>query len=292
MSIDRLRYFFAVVETRNLRRAAELVGISPPSMSKAIAVLEGELDCQLIHPEGRGIGITPKGLEVYRLSSSLLAEYRRFHQQIKEGKARSEQIRLATFEVFSTYFMANFLQKNPEISDRDVLLLEMTPGKIEQGILSGSVDLGITYLPSPEPSLEYREIGAFGMGLYGQKKWESIAFPEWPFAIPTTELRVHSSAVDSLDMWPESAPKRFVKYRFELLETALQTSRNGLSVLHCPDFIARIHNEQIKPPLHLRQLGFPSGYKSRKPTKVYLVGHKGAIPVEVERKFAKFMRLR
>ena len=72
MSIDRLRYFAAVVETRNLRRAAELVGISPPSMSKAIGVLEQELGLKLLYPEGRGIGITAKGLEVYRLAASLL----------------------------------------------------------------------------------------------------------------------------------------------------------------------------------------------------------------------------
>ncbi|MGZ3686562.1 MAG: LysR family transcriptional regulator [Bdellovibrionota bacterium] len=43
MNIDRLRYFAAVVETRNLRKASELVGISPASMSKAISTLEGEL---------------------------------------------------------------------------------------------------------------------------------------------------------------------------------------------------------------------------------------------------------
>src|SRR4051812_5399170 len=109
MSIDRLRYFAAVVETKNLRKAAEIVGISPPSMSKAISVLEAELGHQLIHPEGRGIGITQKGLDVYRTSTPLLEEYRRFHQQLKTPKSPALFLRIATFEVFSSYFAARFL---------------------------------------------------------------------------------------------------------------------------------------------------------------------------------------
>jgi DNA-binding transcriptional LysR family regulator len=287
MSIDRLRYFAAVVETRNISKAADIVGISPPSMSKAIAVLENELECKLIHPEGRGIGITPRGMEVYRLSSALLDEHRRFYQLLKEDERHSERVRIATFEVFSSYFLSLLFTKEPAW---DVHLLEMTPGKIEQGILNGIVDLGITYLPSPDPALEYREIGSFQMGIFGLKKWESRPFNEWPFAIPTTELRIHSSEIDALDIWPKQAPKRMIKYQFELLETALQTSRRGLSVLHCPEFIVPIHNEQVKPSLQLVQLKAPLGYKPPKPVKALLCGKKGSSFLGLEGKFAKFMR--
>jgi DNA-binding transcriptional LysR family regulator len=287
MSIDRLRYFAAVVETQNLRQAAELVGISPPSMSKAISVLEGELGVKLLHPEGRGIGITSKGLEIYRSSTALLGEYRRFQRHLKEQKAHKALFRMATFEVFSSYFFSSFLQHYEEA---DILLLEMVPGKIEQAILNGTVNLGITYLPAPDPSLEYREIGSFKMGIYGQKKWENIPFSEWPFAVPTAELRIHSSEIDSLDMWPKKAPKRNIKFQFELLETALQTARTGLSVLHCPDFITLLQNEQVKPSCQLVKLPFPAGYRAVKPIKVYLVGRKGDIPHSLERKLAKFIR--
>lgn len=287
MSIDRLHYFAAVVETRNLRKASELVGIAPPSMSKAISVLEEELGCKLIHPEGRGIGITPKGLEIYHSSLSLLEEYQRFHQRIKDGENRSSRIRMGTFEVFSTYFISSFLQVEKEY---DFLLLEMPPGKIEQSIISGLIDVGITYLPSPDPLLEYIEIGSFKMGIFGRRSWENINFSEWPFAIPTTELRTHSSDIDSLDMWPKSAPKRNIKYQFELLETALQTSRKGFSVLHCPDFIVKLQNEQLKPSYQMVSLPRPSSYKGLNSIKVYLVGRKGGIDIKLERKFAKYMR--
>ncbi|HEX7676068.1 MAG TPA: LysR family transcriptional regulator [Bdellovibrio sp.] len=287
MSIDRLRYFAAVVETKNLRKAAELVGISPPSMSKAISVLEDELGFKLIHPEGRGIGITPKGLQVYRNSTSLLEEHRRFYQSLKESVDVSNQIRMATFEVFSSYFVSSFIAAEKQY---EFLLLEMTPGKIEEAILTGSVDYGLTYVPSPDPALDYVEVGSFEMRIFGGKDWLNKPFSDWPFAIPTTELKIHSSEIDSMDLWPKDAPRRLVKHRFELLETALQTSSLGLSVLHCPDFIVRLHNSRVKTSLQLEELPCPTGYRKTKPTRVYLVGKKGAVSKELERKFARFMR--
>jgi DNA-binding transcriptional LysR family regulator len=289
MSIDRLRYFAAVVETKNLRQASKIVGISPPSMSKAISVLEDELGCKLIHPEGRGIGITPKGIEVYGLLTPLLEEHRRFHNRLKEGASASIKIRIATFEVFSSYFMAAFLSQEKEF---DALILEMPPGKIEQAVLGGSVEAGLTYIPAPNPELEYVEVGSFEMAIFGNKKWQAKPFDQWPFAIPTTELRIHSSEIESMDMWPKTAPKRYVKYQFELLETALQTSRRGLSVLHCPDFIARLHNDEVKPSCHLSLLPKPQGYRASKPVKAYLVWRKGASITDsgIEGKLARFMR--
>ncbi len=287
MSIDRLRYFAAVVETKNLRKAAELIGISPPSMSKAISVLEQELDCKLIFPEGRGIGITTRGLQVYQQSTILLEEHRRFFELLKTGTPQLDKIRIATFEVFSTYFLSTMFS---QLNLSNVILLEMTPGKIEQSILSGLVDVGITYLPAPDPALDYREIGVFSMNIYGKEKWKNSSFTEWPFAVPTTELRIHTLEFDSLDMWPGKAPKRKIGYQFELLETALQTARMGLSVLHCPDFIVRLQNEQVKPSLQLMELPFPPGYKESKATKIFLVSRKGFSIDNLERKFAKFMR--
>lgn len=287
MSIDRLHYFAAVVETKNLRKASELVGISAPSMSKAISVLEGELGYKLIQPEGRGISITTKGMEVYHSSIALLEEHKRFFQKITASEIKTDQIRLGTFEVFSSHFLSGFMASEPKY---EILCLEKTPGEMEQSILAGTIDYGLTYLPSPDSALDYVEVGSFEMGLYGSKKWESLEFKEWPFAIPVTEVKIHSSEFESLDMYSLQSPKRKIKYRFELLETALQSSSEGLSVIHCPDFISKLFNEKVKASYQLHRLSEPKGYKKNKIQKVYLVGKKGNVEKELERKLAKFMR--
>ncbi len=287
MNIDRLRYFSAVVETRSLRQASEIVGISPPSMSKAISTLESELGFKLLHADGRGTGITPRGMDVYKMATALLNEHQRFLVAVKGSQCKLALQRIGTFEVFSTHFMSAFLAKE-EIGD--VLVLEKGPGKIEEAILAGSIDLGITYLPFPDPALEYREIGSFEFAVFGHAKWEGQPFEAWPFAIPTTELRLHLNDFESLDMWPAEAPKRIIKFRFEMLETALQTARNGLSVVHCPKFVIGLHNAQVRLPFQLKELNLPVGYKKTKPSKVFLVARKGAQVERLERKLAKFMR--
>ncbi len=48
MDTGRLRYFCAVARTGSLRRAAELVKVSPPALSKAIKLLESECGVRLI----------------------------------------------------------------------------------------------------------------------------------------------------------------------------------------------------------------------------------------------------
>jgi DNA-binding transcriptional LysR family regulator len=289
MSIDRLRYFAAVVETRNLRKAAVLVGISPASISKAISTLAAELGQVLIRPDGRGIEITEKGLEIYRNSTALLEEFRRFQSKVGERSGSRSRLRFATFEVFSSYFLSAFLSR--ELPDRDALVLEQTPGGIERSVMEGLVEFGITYLPSADPALSFTEVGDFRMHCFGRPEWKGRPFSEWPFAVPITELRIHSLSEDSLDLWPRSAPKRLVRFELELLETALLLAERGKAVLHCPDFIVRLHNERVRAGLKLDQLEAPPGYRVVKPVKIYLVSKRNRGPGDLEGKMAKMFRL-
>lgn len=290
MAIDKLRYFSTVVETRNLRKAAELVGIAPGSMSKAISTLESDLGVHLLRPEGRGIEITEQGLAVYQRSARLLDEYRRFQDSLKKtASPLTEKVRFGTFEVFSNYFLSSFFCR--EIPDHEALLLELIPGKIERAILDNLIDFGITYLPAPDPRLKFTEIGQFEMKIWGLDKWRKVHFEEWPFAVPTTSLHIHSHKNGSLDMWPQTKIKRRIKYEFELLETALQTSRQGQSVLYCPDLIVKIHNECVLKEFKLEHLPFPHPLKAPKPVKIFLVSNKeNKIRNNLEGKLAKFLR--
>ena len=55
MNLDRLRYFCVIAETGSLRRAAEILRLSPAALSKALHVLEKEVGCPLTLPAGRGL---------------------------------------------------------------------------------------------------------------------------------------------------------------------------------------------------------------------------------------------
>ncbi|MFT4299652.1 MAG: LysR substrate-binding domain-containing protein [Aeromicrobium sp.] len=61
MQIQQLRYFVAVAQARHFTRAAELTGVSQPSMSKQIRVLENSLGTPLFVRHRGGIELTSAG---------------------------------------------------------------------------------------------------------------------------------------------------------------------------------------------------------------------------------------
>lgn len=55
MELRHLEYFIQVCNNNSFTKAAEVLGISQPTLSQQIRVLEGELDTPLFHRVGRGI---------------------------------------------------------------------------------------------------------------------------------------------------------------------------------------------------------------------------------------------
>jgi len=83
MDITKIRYFSVVAEAGSLRKAAELLQISPPALSRAISQLEQELEMELFIPSGRGIAITDQGRRFHRRAVRLLGlicQYFRRHE--------------------------------------------------------------------------------------------------------------------------------------------------------------------------------------------------------------------
>jgi DNA-binding transcriptional LysR family regulator len=158
---------------------------------------------------------------------------------LSDGKERTRELRIATFEVFSTHFLSWMLQ-NRSMED-PLTALEMTPGNIEKGILGGAVDFGLTYIPVLHPDLDHVVAGEMPLGVFTAQHARNI---DLPFAVPVTDTGVNAMQISSLDGWPSDA-HRVIRFRFEMLETALDlASRGGCRIL-CPKFIVRIENERL-----------------------------------------------
>ena len=57
MTLQQLAYFVAVADVRNFTRAAELVGVSQPTLSRQLKALEDELGAPLVD---RGTATGPR----------------------------------------------------------------------------------------------------------------------------------------------------------------------------------------------------------------------------------------
>jgi len=63
--IDTLRIFRSVVEARSFTRAADMLGITTPAVSRAVARLERRLGCRLFHRTTRAVSLTEAAERFY-----------------------------------------------------------------------------------------------------------------------------------------------------------------------------------------------------------------------------------
>jgi len=96
MAIDvrSLRYFIAVAEEGNFRRAAERLDMQQPPLSRQIKSLERELDVQLFRRKPRGVELTSAGSVLLDEAKATLGQLHRGVEATRRT-ARGEQGRLS-----------------------------------------------------------------------------------------------------------------------------------------------------------------------------------------------------
>ena len=106
MDLVKTRYFLKIVDTGSMSRAAEILNVSPSALSKATKSLEGQLGVDLVTLSGKNILITDAGQAFAKEARRLLRDVDDLRDRLRLQVEPKRQIRIATFEVFSTYFLS------------------------------------------------------------------------------------------------------------------------------------------------------------------------------------------
>lgn len=155
MDLRKLRYFLTVAEERNLGRAATLLHISQPPLTRQIHQLEQELGVQLFNR-------TPKGMEPTEAGTLLAQEARNIFslvQQASEKTQRASQGRLGRLDiaVFGSgildtipRLLLRFKQDYPEVK---VVLHTMEKEEQIQALRQHRITVGFSRMLKPLPDL-------------------------------------------------------------------------------------------------------------------------------------------
>lgn len=283
MDTTRLHYFCVVTQTGSLQRASELLHLSPAALSKAMKTLEGEVGFPLLLPNGRGIAVTDRGRALARRAAPLLAQLEKLSVDSRSTEAARAVLRVGSFEVFTTHALSALAEA---WDDADVVLHELTPGKLETAIAAGDVDLGITYLPIPHPDLDFLEVATAQMAVYARADIDE----ELPFAVPSLPLEGTPTKVAGLDGWPDHLVGRQIRYRVALMESALALCREGKAAAFLPTFVVDAHNRRIDVKFRLaaRAVKLPPKYKEQ---PIYLVKRKSQSEDRTFKRLAKALRV-
>lgn len=285
----RLKYFLVLAQTEHLRKASEILGITPPALSKAIKTLEVEIGEQLVIAEGRGLKITDQGREVVKLVSSSVEHLLAIDSQLKKHQSAKKVIRIGTFEVFSTYFSGELIGHH--LNGEECILYELIPGEIEETLDQGLIDIGITYLPVPHQNIDHIKICDIEMNVYGRREsFKNKKFEELPFVIPVRPIKSAPTKARGLDGWPDDRVYRNIFYKVTLMESALELCRQGLAVAFLPSFVVHLHNKRVKKEYQLTSFPHTLKLKERKHS-VYLVKRKTEVESGLDKKLARAIRM-
>jgi DNA-binding transcriptional LysR family regulator len=296
MDSNRLRYFAIVNETGSIRRAAELLRLSPAALSKAMKLLEDEVGFALLVPSGRGILVTDEGKELAKRAAPILDGLASLAQDVRlryeDASHSAAPLRIGSFEVFTTHCIGQLL---PAMSyEADVLLREVIPGEMERALLNREVDYGITYLPIATSGVEHLRVASIEMGIFGstefEKKFKDKPFDEMPFVVPIEPISGSPNKVQGLDGWPDDRIYRLIRHRVTLLESALEICRKGLAAAYLPSFVVALHNETVKPKHQLQIFPHPPKLGLQKQA-VYIAKRKSDLEGEIFKKLARAVRL-
>jgi LysR family transcriptional activator of nhaA len=205
LNYHHLRYFHAIAREGSLRRAAEVLGCSQPSICTQVKLLEEALGEALYRKSGRSIALTSFGRVVYEYAESIFSIGRELLSTARRASSSATlRLQIGILDSFPKLLSIEVLK--PVLERRPVIQVTCREGKLEDllgqlgahrldAILSDESppsgmqvktfshllgESGVTFCASPELAVRLKKRGSFPGLLH-----------DAPFLLPTqnTALR-------------------------------------------------------------------------------------------------------
>jgi LysR family transcriptional regulator, hydrogen peroxide-inducible genes activator len=152
MELYQMRYFATVAETGNFSRAAELNGISQPSLSQQIKNLERELGHKLFHRLGRRTVLTEAGQVYLDRVRLILQSVEDASRELKDSPTLERRIRVGAVPTLAPYLLPVLLERCRERHPNLIVHTheDFRPDLV-RGVVDGYLDLAVIPQPVKEP---------------------------------------------------------------------------------------------------------------------------------------------
>jgi DNA-binding transcriptional LysR family regulator len=207
LSLVRIERFVAVAEQLSFTRAAAVLGIDQPWLSRQIMQLEDQLGFMLFDRSGSRIALTPEGQEFFEVAKQINIATQKVREKAEEMMRRSRSaIRICV--AYSTFpiegrirLLTRYAAIRPDV-DIDLTASEWSDDVMER-VKAGEADFGIAFGPLDDPDIEVCNLQTIEL---------SLAMPrESPLAsqssISLADLRGHRMAL-AMKLAPAHSPVR------------------------------------------------------------------------------------
>lgn len=156
MNFKHLESFIRVAELGSFSKAARVLDIAQPALSRQVRLLEVDLRETLLLRNGRGVSLTDAGTRLFKHGVQILQQVSQAREDLGENRdvavghvtiglppSIGRQLTLPLIEAFRS-----------RLPRARLTIVEGLTTHIAEWIASGRVDLGLLYNPAAQPALE------------------------------------------------------------------------------------------------------------------------------------------
>ena len=156
MNLRQLEYFVHVAELGSFSKAALVLDIAQPALSRQVRSLETDLRETLLLRNGRGVVLTEAGQRLYEHGVAILQSVAQARSDM--GASRNEPVGRITIGLppsvgrqLTMPLIDGFQRRMPRAR---LAIVEGLSSHIAEWITTGRVDIGLLYNPEAQPALE------------------------------------------------------------------------------------------------------------------------------------------
>ena len=162
MDLKQLEYFVRVAELGSFTRAAQVLGVAQPALSRQVRLLEVELRQNLLARNGRGATPTEAGQLLLEHGRGILHQVERAREElgrVRSGLAGRVALGLppSVARVLTVPLTRAFRKKLPEAQ---LSISEGLSTAMQENLQNGRLDIAVLYNPSPMVGIEHQPLTA------------------------------------------------------------------------------------------------------------------------------------
>ncbi len=151
MELRVLNYFLTVSREENITKAAQLLHITQPTLSRQLMQLEEELGVKLFERSNHSIILTNDGLLLKRRAQEIVSLAEKTKRELTAEKELSGEFEVGSGEFMSFSLLSDIISefslKNPNVhfnlnsGNADIIKERLENGGLDMGLLSDPVDI-------------------------------------------------------------------------------------------------------------------------------------------------------
>lgn len=259
MNLTRLRAFHLVAHHGSYTAAAAAAGLSQPTLSEQVRQLQQEFGIKLLHRTTHGMVPTGIGVQLLEIAGRLFAVEREAEHLLSfDPNNLKGQVRFgADAPIHAVPALKRLREKHPLIT---VQLSGGNSTSIRQGVVSGSLDVGIIADPSHHPLLTIELLSTQNLvavvprssPLASGKKLHAAALQDEPLVIREPGSITRNATMDALRDWNLSTAPMTEAHSRESVEAAVLAGL-GIGLMgesefsHDPRLVLLDFEEEIQP---------------------------------------------